>query len=459
MFLQIFIFSLVVIIGKHKYRVLNYLFVIIEPMKILFVLECANQPTNGTTSSCIRFAKELEKKGHEVYIIGCDRIVGEAYHRYYPLPKYHFPFADKAIIKDGFIFVKLIYEKLYEAIKDKDVVHTFLPFKLANMCRLIAEEQGIAVTGAFHTVPQNYTAAIHLGWSKLINNIILYCCQKYYYENIRYIHCPSMMAADIMKKHKFKNAVPRVISNGVIPYYQKLDNVKKPDELKDKFIVCMSGRLADEKRQDLIIKAVSKSKYNKDIQVILCGQGPNKDFYYRLAKKKKLANPIIIKYCKADELRDTLNYIDLYIHASDFEIEGISCMEAITCGAVPLISNHPFCATKEFALDKDRCLFKAGSVKDLKEKIEWFYENKDKHDELKKLYKDNVDKYSLKHSLDEFEQMLIDAYNEQKEGRSLHQLSPRKKDKRLLKRIHRDMNRQIKHPKRVEKYYKSSPSK
>ena len=48
-------------------------------MKILFVLECANQPTNGTTASCIRFAKELEKKGHEVSIIGCERIVGEAY--------------------------------------------------------------------------------------------------------------------------------------------------------------------------------------------------------------------------------------------------------------------------------------------------------------------------------------------------------------------------------------------
>lgn len=33
-----------------------------KPMKILFVLECANQPTNGTTASCIRFANELEKR-------------------------------------------------------------------------------------------------------------------------------------------------------------------------------------------------------------------------------------------------------------------------------------------------------------------------------------------------------------------------------------------------------------
>lgn len=413
-------------------------------MKILFVLECANQSTNGTTASCIRFAKELEKKGHEVSIIGCDRIIGEKYHRYYGLPKYHFPFADKAIVKDGFLLCKLIYKTMYEAIKGKDVVHTFLPFKLSNMCRLIAEEQGIAVTGAFHTVPQNYTAAIHLGGSRLINGIILHCCRKYYYENIRYIHCPSKMAADIMNKHHFKNAIPRVISNGVIPFFKKLDDVQKPEEFKDKFIICMSGRLADEKRQDLIIKAVAKSKYNDKIQIILCGQGPNRDIYLRLAKRRKLANPLVIKYCKPEELRETLNYIDLYIHASDYEIEGISCMEAITCGAVPLISNHPFCATKEFALDKEHCLFKGGSVKDLKEKIEWFYEHPEEHDRLRDLYQKNAGRYSMANSLDAFEQMLIDAYNEQKEGKSLHQLHPRRKDKRLLKRIRRDARRQEK---------------
>ena len=427
-------------------------------MKLLFALECANQPTNGTTASCIRFAKELEKKGHEVTIVGCDRIIGEKYHRYYGLPKYHFPFADKAIVKDGFLLCRLIYDTLYEAIDGQDVVHTFLPFKLSNMCRLIAEEKGIAVTGAFHTVPQNYTAAIHLGWSKLINGIILHCCRKYYYENIRYIHCPSQMAADIMTSHKFKNCEPRVISNGVNEYFKKLENIKKPEQFADKFVVCMSGRLADEKRQDLIIKAVAKSKYNDKIQVILCGQGPNHDRYLKLAKKCKLANPLIIKYCNAEELRETLNYIDLYVHASDYEIEGISCMEAITCGAVPLISNHKFCATKEFALDKEHCLFKASSVKDLKNKIEWFYEHPEEHDKLKHLYEKNVDKYSMSHSLDAFEKMLIDAYNDQKEGNSLHQLKPRRKDRYLLRRLHRNATWQKKHPERVQKYYKGSPS-
>lgn len=418
-------------------------------MKILFVLECANQPTNGTTAACVRFAKELEKKGHEVTIIGCDRIVGEKWHRYYGLPKYHFPFADKAIVKDGFLLCKLIYETIYEAIKGQDVVHTFLPFKLSNVCRLIAQEQGIAVTTSFHIVPQNCTAAIHLGWSKLINGTILYCFKRYLYNQVKYVHCPSKMAADLMKRRHFKNNEPRVISNGVIPFFKKLDNVQKPEQFADKFVVCMSGRLADEKRQDLIIKAVAKSKYNDKIQVVLCGQGPNHDIYLRLAKRVKLANPLIIKFCSHEELRETMNYIDLYIHASDYEIEGISAMEAITCGAVPLISDHPMCATKDFALDKEHCLFKHGSPKDLMKKIEWFFEHPEEREKLQKIYLEDSKKYILSYQVDALEQMFIDAYNDQKAGKDLHTLHPRRKDKVLLRRIYRAAKKQAKHPKNI----------
>ena len=414
-------------------------------MKILFVLECANQPTNGTTASCIRFAKELEKKGHEVSIIGCDHIMGEKYHRYYGLPKYHFPVTDPLIVKGGFLVCRCIQKTIREAVKGQDVVHLFLPFKLSNVCRLIAQKEGIAVTTAFHIVPQNVTAAMHLAWSKLINGILLYSFKRYLYNQVKYVHCPSPMAAEIMKKHNFKNNEPRVFSNGVIPFFKKME-VARPKEYEGKFIVCMSGRLVDEKRQDLLIKAVAKSKYNDKIQVILCGQGTNYKYYLRLGKK--LANPIKIKFCTAEEVRDTLNYIDLYVHASDYEIEGIAAIEAITCGRVALISDSKYCATKDFAVDKELCLFKHGSSKDLRKKIEWFYEHPDELHRLEKEYLDSSEKYALSHQVDSLEQMFYDAIKDQKEGKDLHTLHPRKKDKVLLKRANRAMIKQEKHPER-----------
>ena len=330
----------------------------------------------------------------------------------------------------------------------QDLVHLFLPFKLHNVCRIFAQQKGIAVTSAFHIVPQNVTSAMHLGKVKFINDILLYSFKKYLYNQIRYVHCPSQMAADLMKKHHFKNNVPCVISNGVIPFFHPIE-VAKPKEYQDKFIVSMSARLVDEKRQDLIIKAVAKSKYNDKIQIILCGRGQNEGRYLRLAKKRHLANPLIIKFCDKDELRNVYNYIDLYIHASDYEIEGISCIEAISCGAVPLISNHPYCATKDYALDKSRNTFKHGSPTDLMKKIDWFYEHQDELKKMKKEYLDYSSTFALDKQVDALEKMFITAYNEQKEGKDLHSIKPRKKDERLLRRYLRSAKKQELHP---EKY-------
>ena len=228
-------------------------------------------------------------------------------------------------------------------------------------------------------------------------------------------------------------------------------DIAKPEEYKDKFVICMSGRLVDEKRQDLIIKAVAKSKYNNKIQVILCGQGTNYNRYLKLGRKLK--NPLVIKFCTGEEVREILNYIDLYVHASDYEIEGIAAMEAITCGAVPLISDSKLCATKEFALDKGHCLFKHGSVKDLKNKVEWFVEHPDELERLRGEYLKDSSKYAMSASVDALEKMFIDACNDQKEGKDLHTLKPRRKDKRLLARAHRAAKKQKEHPEILDKYY------
>ena len=279
-----------------------------------------------------------------------------------------------------------------------------------------------------------------MGKIGLINNVMFYVFRKYIYDYVHYVHCPSQMTADELKRHHYKRNECRVISNGVIPFFKRME-VERPKVYHGKYLICMSGRLADEKRQDLIIKAVAKSKYNDQIQIILCGQGPNKKKYLRLAKKRKLANPLQIKFCTAEELRDILSYVNLYVHASDFEIEGISAIEAITCGAVPLISNHRLCATKDFSLDDEHCLFKHGSVKDLTKKIDWFIEHPDERKALREAYlKDSV-KYSLSYQVDELEKMFIDAYNEKKEGKDLPTTHPRKKDKFYLKLIHRRLKK------------------
>lgn len=152
------------------------------------------------------------------------------------------------------------------------------------------------------------------------------------------MHCPSNMIAGQLKEHGY-TANLHVISNGVSEVFQKKE-VAKPKELQDKFVILMIGRLSVEKRQDLIIKAVLESKYESQIQLIFAGKGPWRSHLESLSEK--MTNPPIFGFYEEKELIDVINYSDLYVHASDAEIEAISCMEAFTCGLVPIILTVKF---------------------------------------------------------------------------------------------------------------------
>ncbi len=410
-------------------------------MKIVFALECANIVNNGTGATCLRFAEELRKRGHQVVIIGAEILDNKEHTDYVGLKHYHFPLFQPLISKEGFNFTYCEEDKIYQAILGSDVVHVFLPFKMENEARLIAEALDIPVTGAFHLQPQNITSALHIGKSILLNDILYYSFKRYMYNQIHHIHCPSAMIANELKEHHYTRTEPSVISNGVSDFFHPV-SATRPLELQNKYIITMTGRLASEKRQDLIIKAIAKSKYNENIQLILCGQGPNKNRLLKLAKKVKLANTPVIEFCKQDKLRDILSYSDLYVHASDFEIEGIGCIEAFACGAVPLISDSKLSATNTFSLDDKHCVFKHGNPSDLKNHIEWFYEHPEEKKELSKKYIAYSKEFELPIEVERMEKMLLSAIEDKKEGKGIPTLYPRKKDEKKKKKIFKRLLKQ-----------------
>ncbi len=403
-------------------------------MKLVFVLECANQLNNGTTATCNRFADELRKKGHEVTILGCDFQDGKEHPYYVGTPHFKFPLFEPLIRKEGFMFAKCDVATMYSCIKDADLVHVFLPMKFGKTAEAIADGLDIPVTTAYHLQPQNISSAIHLGHSKILNDALYAGFKTYIYRSIKRVHCPSPMIANELKKHHYKENVIHTISNGVIPFFHPVES-KKPDAYADKIVITMSGRLASEKRQDLIIKAVASSKYNDRIQVILCGKGPNQRSYEKLAEKRGLANPIDIRFCNPEELRNILCYTDVYVHASDFETEGISAIEAITCGALPLISDSKLSATNAFSLNSERCLFRHGSYKDLRKKIEWLIEHPTEVAELKSAYALYAPKFALSLQVSAIEEMFKEAVEDKKNGLDFPTAHPLRKDIKRQKKI------------------------
>lgn len=373
-------------------------------MKILIVIDQYDGANNGTTISARRFVANLKKRGHEVRVIS----TGKEEEGKYSVDKIKLvPIVNKIVTSQGMEFAKADEEKLKEAIKWAEVVHFYMPFWLSIKGMKIAKEMNKPMTSAFHVQPENITYTIGLGKKEKVNDTIYTLFKKVFFDEFNHIHCPSKFIADELKKHGYK-AKLHVISNGIEPDW-KYRKEAKPDELKDKIVLTMVGRLSGEKRQDVLIEAVKQTKYADKIQLIFAGKGPKQKSYEKLGETLK--NKPIFKFCKKEQLQEILAYTDLYIHTSDAEIEAISCIEAIATGLVPIIAKSDKSATSQFALD-ERSTFEAGNSKQLAEKIEYWLDNKKEREQMEKQYAENAKKYSIEKSMEQIEEMFREEINE-----------------------------------------------
>lgn len=374
-------------------------------MKIAYVMDQYDNRNNGTTISAARFIAHLRERGHEVRVVATGKPAPDKF----VVPSADFGIFDPLVSSQGMTFARLDAAVIREAIKDVDIVHMFLPYKLCMKTREIARELGIPHMAAFHCQPENVSYNIGMKYFTLLPHILYHWFRRRFYRYIRDIHCPSQFIADQLKEHGYKARL-HVISNGVDEAFGPL-SIPKPPEWQDKFVIMMVGRLSAEKRQDLIIKAALKSKYADQIQLVFLGKGPRQRYYERLGRKLK--NPPIFRYVAQEEIVQLYNQTDLYVHAAEAEIEAIVCLEAIACGVVPVIANAKMSAARQFALD-ERSLFKNKSAKDLAQKIDYWIEHPQERAEMGERYRKRSGAYAIERSIDRIEDVYRRVIAEQR---------------------------------------------
>lgn len=379
-----------------------------KSMKILLVIDQFNDSNNGTTISARRFAEGLEKRGHKVSVLS----VGKSTENNYGLKEIPLPVGISHIVKSQGMAFAMPDSKVFEkALQDVDIVHFYLPFVLSRKVLKKVEELNISRTAAFHMQPENVTYTIKLGTSHLANDSIYTFYRNIFYNRFNHIHCPSNFIAEQLKNHGY-SAKMHVISNGVDSCFQYI-KTEKPEELKDKFVITMIGRYSNEKRQDVLIDAISKSKYSNKIQLVLAGKGPKEKSYEKLGKELK--NPPIMKFYKQEELINLLGFTDLYVHSADAEIEAISCIEAFACGNVPIIANSSNSATPQFSLHENS-LFVPGNSQDLANKIDFWIENPELKEKMEVEYSKSAENYRLESSICKIERMFEDEISERRKS-------------------------------------------
>ena len=376
-------------------------------MRITIVCDVLGEENNGTTITAKRLINSLKERGHYVKVISPNKAEADGY---YEVPTMNFGIFNKYVAKNGVKIAKVDKNVLTSALEGAEVVHIMLPFSLGRTAIKMCVKKGIPVTAGMHTQAENVTSHFFLKNIKFANDLVYAGMRHVLYRYVDAIHCPSNFIAHVAQNHKYK-APTYIISNGVIPFF-KPNPGPKPKGLEERFLILFVGRFSREKRHDLLIKAVHKSKYRDKIQLIFAGAGPSKENMVHLAKRLLPHEPIINFYPK-EELVKVINYCNLYVHPSDAEIEGISCIEAISCGLVPVISDSPQSATNAFALTKNN-LFDHKHPLDLAHKIDFWIENPELKAKASIKYIEYSKRFAIAGAIDKMEGMFNDVIAKKK---------------------------------------------
>ena len=103
------------------------------------------------------------------------------------------------------------------------------------------------------------------------------------------------------------------------------------------------------------------------------------------------------------------------MHTAEYELEGIACLEAITCGKLTIVSGSKLSATKSFAID-DKCIFKSRNAKDLAKIIDFWIENDKLKKEYEQKYLDKSIVFDQEKCMQQMEKMMREVINAKTKG-------------------------------------------
>ncbi len=385
-------------------------------MNITIICEVFGEANNGTTIAALNLIGYLKKKGHNVKVV-CPDEDKRGLEGYYILPQQNLGALINYMIRiNNIVLAKFDRNIIDEAVKDADIVHIMLPLFTSRRTSKYIEKLGIPITAGFHAQAENFTNQIAMQNSRLANKCIYHWYDGNVFCRAQAIHYPTQFIRDIFEKEMGKKTNGYVISNGVNKIFKPKPG-PKPEQFKDKYCILFTGRLSNEKSHKILLEAVHKSKYNDKIQLIFAGKGRTEKAIMKYARKN-LANQPLISFFSREKLVEIINFCDLYCHPAEVEIEAIACLEAISCGLVPVIADSPKCATKGFAID-ERSLFKVNDSTDLAHKIDYFIEHPEEKAELSKKYLEESVNYDQDECMRQMEEMFLKEIEKHKNSCNL----------------------------------------
>lgn len=306
---------------------------------------------NGVSTSVYNLREALKKLGHTVYIVTVnDSII-----------KHEYDEKEKVLripgIPIGIYDYRLseIYPiSTVKAIKKwkLDVIHSHTEFGIGIFARILAKKFKIPLVHTYHTLYEDYTHYItHNHFDKLSKKIVKDLTKVYCVKTAKETIVPTEKIYKLFKEKYMITKNVSVIPSGIDierffeenVEHDKVEQIKgKYGITKDDFTIIFVGRLAQEKNIEFLLNAQQKltEKRINNIKLLIVGDGPDKENYINITRKLNIFDKVIFTgKIEQDKIQYYYQCADAFVTASNSETQGLTVIEAMAAGVVPICIN------------------------------------------------------------------------------------------------------------------------
>ncbi len=309
-----------------------------QKLNLAFYTDTYTPAIDGVVTSISSFKKELERRGHTVYVFASSRMGQEAA----PAQKNTFLYPGIGFKPYPQYSMALFpYNSISRLNKlDVDMIHAHTPFFMGFSGLIAAKLGHIPIVGSFHTMVNN-KAIINDYYPK--NEQLKKMTSKYLWKYVVFFYrrcgattAPSPTIANMLERHGIDNV--NMIPNSVDP---EMFNTKvrggafraRHGIRDDQNVVLYVGRLSKEKRLEVLLKAAKQlNGRHSDLKFVIAGSGPAEQYYRELVRKLRLNNVEFLGSVGRDRLPEVYAASDVFCIPSTFETQGIVALEAMASG-------------------------------------------------------------------------------------------------------------------------------
>ena len=296
---------------------------------------------NGVVTSIRMLEKELNKLGHQVFIITTTNPeVTHAAPRVFRLPSMpfiFFPTQRVTFLYSPKLLIKLKSLKL-------DIVHTQTEFPLGIFGKIVSEFYRIPMVHTYHTMYEDYVHYIangHLITPKIAQKFSRLFCNR-----------SDIVIAPVLKTKEYLEEIGvikpiRIIPSGLdfSPFIKENFNKEQINIVKEELginpedpVIITIGRVAKEKSIDVLIDQMPKLREKlPDVKLIVVGPGPYLDILKQQAKRLCITDMVIFTGGRPWEVIPLYYQLgDVFAMASTTETQGLTYVEAMA-GKIPVV--------------------------------------------------------------------------------------------------------------------------